>query len=94
MNEREKKVLFEEALYKLGFVNRMVVCMEELGELQQQLGKVMRTDVKHDLGHLAEELADVELCCEMIRYYLQIDASTDKWKEQKLDRLQKRLRGE
>ena len=57
-----------------GEENQTTVCMEELAELIQAISKEKRG--LHDKIHLAEEIADVEICLEMLKIIYEIDENT------------------
>ena len=72
----------------------LVIAMEELSELSQATSKLKRG--KADYDNLAEEIADVIICIEVIKKIGGIyDTSIDKWIDYKLDRtLSKISKGE
>lgn len=60
-----------EAILHYGIEKQSVVCMEELAELTQQVSKQLRG--KGDKNHLAEEMADVYICLDMLKKMYNID---------------------
>lgn len=60
-----------QAILKYGIRLQSTVCMEELAELTQQISKQLRG--KGDKAHLAEEIADVYICLDMLRKMYGVD---------------------
>ena len=82
--------LYQLAIDKWGKTGQLTVAIEELSELTKEICKTLR-----NIGHterLAEEVADVEIMCEQLRYIFAIDEAVDDWKEYKLRRLADRLK--
>lgn len=53
---------------------QMTVCCEELAELTQAICKVKRYGARRDLAaHAVEEMADVLICIEELKYILSVD---------------------
>ena len=77
--------LYQRVMDKYGLDAQLTVVLEELSELMKEVCKVKR-NIGH-IDHLAEEVADVEIMCEQLRYLFSIDADVDDWKEYKLRRL-------
>lgn len=86
MNEE----LYRLALDKFGVNTQLTVAIEELSELIKEICKMNR-NIGHT-DHLAEEIADVEIMCEQLRYIYNIDFDVDDWKKYKLNRLANRLK--
>lgn len=91
----------EQAEY-FGIENRMLQCTEELSELIQALSKYRRVEqndktcmlTKEDTECMvAEEIADVEICLEQIKYLLCNKEQVERIKKQKIKRTQERLKG-
>lgn len=82
--------LYQLVIDKWGSKAQLTVAIEELSELIKEICKVKRG--LGDLTNLAEEVADVEIMCEQLRYIFDIDTVVDEWKESKLVRLQNRLK--
>lgn len=59
------KSIIAQSIEHYGVENQSTVSMEECAELIQAISKEKRG--KHDILHLAEEIADVEICIEMIK---------------------------
>lgn len=93
------KCIIEQA-EQFGLENRMIQCTEEAGELIQALCKYQRiqqgdktcqTDMIHAEYMIAEEMADVELLLEQIKYLLGNEMEVRERKLYKLDRTEQRL---
>ena len=82
--------LYELVIDKWGSKAQLTVAIEELSELIKEICKVKRGIGNVD--NLAEEVADVEIMCEQLRYIFEIDSVVDSWKEAKLTRLADRLK--
>lgn len=99
---RKQNKLLKEQAEHFGIENRMLQCTEELSELIQALSKYRRVEqgdktcmlIKKDVVHMvAEEIADVEICLEQIKYLLCNKEQVERIKEQKIKRTQERLKG-
>lgn len=77
--------LYQAALDKFGRSTQLTVAVEELSELTKEVCKMLRNI--GNTNDLAEEVADVEIMCEQLRYLFSIDADVDDWKKYKLNRL-------
>ena len=93
------KCIIEQA-EQFGLENRMIQCTEEAGELIQALCKYQRiqqgdktcqTDMIHAEYMIADEIADVELLLEQIKYLLGNEMEVRERKLYKLDRTEQRL---
>lgn len=62
--------------------------MEECAELIQATAKLW---YENDLGHLAEEMCDVELMIHQIKQGHELEAAVEMWKVKKLARLERAL---
>ena len=66
------------------------VCMEECAELIQAISKEKRG--KSDKNHLAEEMADVLICIEILKQvYSVTDAELQEWIYKKQGRIDERM---
>lgn len=81
--------LYQAAINTWGVDAQQTVAIEELSELAKEICKIKRG--AGDLQHLAEEIADVEIMCDQLRYMFAVDTLVDEWKVGKLRRLQERL---
>lgn len=82
--------LYQLVLDKWGSDAQLTVVIEELSELIKEVCKMKRNI--GDTNLLAEEVADVEIMCEQLRYIFSIDEDVDDWKIYKLNRLANRLK--
>lgn len=71
---------------------QLIVAIEELSEVQKEFCKVMRG--KGDMEHLAEEIADATIMLEQMRYFLGLNEKVCRYMDEKVRRLDNRLRGE
>jgi hypothetical protein len=78
--------ILKEAVYKYGD-NQIIVCIEELSELQKELCKYLRN--KGDIGHIAEEVANCEIMLKQMKIYFDCCQSVKIWKSSKIKRLKK-----
>ena len=93
------KCIIEQA-EQFGLENRMIQCTEECGELIQALSKYQRilhgdktcqTDMCHAEYMITDEMADVEICIEQLKYLLGNEREVRERKLYKLDRTEQRL---
>lgn len=82
--------LYELALDKWGADAQLNVAIEELSELIKEICKMKRKIGYKD--DLCEEIADVEIMCEQLRYIFSIDSEVNDWKQYKLERLARILK--
>jgi NTP pyrophosphatase (non-canonical NTP hydrolase) len=86
----------EKSIDNYGQVQLLMVC-EEMGELIQAISKMERLmdekDKKHKhKQHIIEEIADVQIMLDELMLYYNIDPSEVKqFKEDKIERLKKRM---
>lgn len=67
------------------------VCMEECAELIQSISKLKRYGV-YDTSNLAEEMADVLICIEILKQvYSVTDAELQEWIDKKQGRIDERM---
>lgn len=59
------KQIIADSIEHYGKKTQSIVCMEECAELIQAISKEMRG--KSDMMHLAEEIADVLICIEILK---------------------------
>ena len=85
----EQQIL-EDAIAHYGTRHQVIVAIEELSELQKELCKFLR-DNKTD--NIAEEIADVEIMLEQMVMLFSSRETVDRWKQNKLERLDKRMKG-
>lgn len=93
------------AIDSYGRVNQVIKTVEELSELSQALCKSLirlnytkeKISLEDDLksvDNIFEEMADVEIMLEQCKIMFQCDKEVNKWKQKKIERLEKRLEGE
>lgn len=96
MNKKKIKKSMEKSIDNYGQVQLLMVC-EEMGELIQAISKMERLmDSKEERkkykGHIIEEIADVSIMLDELMLYYNIKHSdVEKMKEEKLERLKKRM---
>lgn len=81
--------IYKRAYNKWGKNAQILMIIEEMSELSTELCHVIRN--RGDGFKVAEEVADVELMLEQIKYIFDIEKSVEAYKEQKLRRLEERL---
>lgn len=70
-----------------------IVCMEECSELIQCISKELRG--KSDIAHLAEEMADVLICVDILKQIYNIsDEELNNWIKYKQKRILNRIQGD
>lgn len=86
----ERVKTYTNAVIAYGEVNQMVVAIEELSECQKEICKYLRGF--GNAGNLAEEIADATICLEQLQYFLGLDELVCEKMDQKIRRLDSRLR--
>lgn len=89
--EMSKTELYRLALSTYGAQAQTMMVMEEMAELQKELCKHARD--KENRAQIAEEIADVQIMLEQMELLHDCEGLVAGFKAQKLDRLEKRLRG-
>ena len=87
--------ILERAVDTYGVQAQIIKTIEEMAELTKELCKDGCSGERVDL--IAEEIADVEIMLEQLRYIYRrenIDFYISRWKDAKVDRLSLRLEGE
>lgn len=87
---RKGEKIYREALIKWGKESQMRQTLEELTELQLAILKNLRG--YDNIENLAEEVADVEIMLEQLKYIHNIASKVEENKEYKLQRLENRLK--
>lgn len=87
----ERIRVYTNALVAYGERTQMVVALEELSECQKEICKFLRGE--GDAGHLAEEIADATIVLEQMRYFFGINSLVCEKMDEKITRLDKRLKG-
>lgn len=70
---------------------QQMVAIEEIGELLQAISK--RAGGKDNRDNLAEEIADVEIMLEQLKYIHNCPIEVELWKAKKLDKLKSMVEG-
>ena len=84
------KRIISDSINHYGVNLQTTVCMEELAELIQAISKEKRG--KSDKNHLAEEMADVLICIEILKQvYSVTDAELQEWIYKKQGRIDERM---
>lgn len=87
MNERE---ILGKAILTYGKETNTFWLLEEMAELQNELCKERRGRSNKD--KIAEEIADVLIMLQEIEIMFDCEEKVDKWREYKIDRLEKRIK--
>lgn len=86
----DKKVIIK-SIQHYGQDNQSTVCMEECAELIQAISKAKRGKI--DKNNMAEEIADVLICVEMLKLmYSLSDSNIDEWILKKQQRESERMK--
>ena len=95
------KEILQKAINTYGLENQMIKTVEEFSELSQALCKsLIRLNYTKEkislesVDNIFEEMADVEIMLEQCKIMFQCDKEVNKWKQKKIERLEKRLEGE
>ena len=87
------KEIVEKTIKHYGKETQSIVVMEECSELIQAISKELRG--KSDKKHLAEEMADVYICLELLKQMYEItDSDVQEWIDFKQKRAVKRIESE
>ncbi len=84
--------LCRETVAREGLARVNTHCMEECGELITAIAKLDRAENGSTLNNVAQEIADVELVCHVMKVGHGIAALVDIWKMRKLARLARGLK--
>ena len=88
MNNTQRKIC-EDAIQIFGVPAQLDMAVEEMSELIKEICKHKRG--LGDKGHIAEEIADVEIMLYQLKLIFGCEVSVSAVKHLKLDRLQTRL---
>jgi len=95
-----KEIMYK-AINTYSVENQMIKTVEELSELSQALCKsLIRLNYTKEkislesVDNIFEEIADVEIMLEQCKIMFQCDKEVNKWKHEKIERLERRLEGE
>lgn len=84
------KEIINKSIEHYGKEKQSITCMEECSELIQCISKELRG--KSDISHLAEEMADVLICIELLKYMYGIRPSElEFWIQVKQQRIKDRM---
>ena len=84
------KSIITKSIKHYGEEIQSTVCMEECAELIQAVSKAKRG--KPDKNNMAEEIADVLICIEILKQIYNIpDCSIENWIERKQERMLSRM---
>lgn len=89
INKPYKENIMEKAIKQNGLDMQLTVAIEELSELQKAICKYKRGE-EHNIE---EEIADVKIMIEQLETLFD-KTKIKEWKVKKIERLEKRLRGE
>lgn len=88
----ERTEIYRRALTFYGEKSQINMMFEEMSELQKELCKYLRGDEpREQMIRIAEELADVEIMLEQMKYILGLEKAVHNHKEYKIFRLKQRL---
>ena len=96
------KEVLQKAINTYGVKNQMIKTVEELSELSQALCKSLvrlnytkeKISLEDDLksvDNIFKEMADVEIMLEQCKIMFQCDKEVNRWKQKKIERLEKRM---
>lgn len=86
----DRKKVYAKALIAYGDRMQMTVAVEELAECQKEICKILRGG--ENFPHLAEEIADATIMLEQLRIMFNINEQVCDYMDQKVRRLEERLR--
>lgn len=84
--------VYRKAIDKYGAIHQIIKAIEEMSELTKELCKYL--DVKPDIDHIAEEIADVEITIEQLKMILDCEQTVESWRLKKVERLDERIKVE
>lgn len=85
--------IYERAIEKWGKEAQIFMVLEEMSELSMLLFHSLRDNRRHpDNWEIAEEVADVEIMLEQLKYIFPIREEVDNFKAMKLGRIERRLK--
>jgi hypothetical protein len=90
-----RQKIYEKALERWGELSQILVAIEEMAELQKELCKLDRCHDKNSkevqLSCIADEMADVEIMLEQLKFIYSNNQEVEERKLYKLERLKKVL---
>lgn len=81
----KNKEVYVKAIETFGDEAQTLKAIEEMSELIKELCK------GHDVMHIAEEIADVEIMCDQLKIIFNCPLTVNMWKDEKIKRLKKKL---
>lgn len=91
LNRVERNAIYDTLIKKFSPNAQMIVAIEELSELQKEICKYLRNKEQlYLVKGLIEEIADVEIMLEQIKFLLSLDWQVEGMKDQKIRRTQER----
>lgn len=91
LNRVERNAIYDALIKKFSPNAQMIVAIEELSELQKEICKYLRNKEQlYLVKGLVEEIADVEIMLEQIKFLLRLDWSVEEMKDNKIRRTQER----
>jgi NTP pyrophosphatase (non-canonical NTP hydrolase) len=85
----ERKQVYSKALCTYGMENQLIIAIEEMDELTKEICKLFRG--QQNTEAIAEEVADVTIMMEQIRYIFNINDEVSAMMDMKIERLQERI---
>jgi len=94
--EESKEDMYDRLVEKFGTRTQMIVATEECSELIKEISKILRLNLEKpdyvpSYEYLAEEIADVTIMCEQLVQMFGINSDVEKFKIQKLERIEQLL---
>jgi len=85
----DEKAIYKKAIATWGQGSQIIITFEEMAELQKELCKCLRGET--NIGHIAEEIADVEIMLGQMKLLFDIEEMVESYKRHKLARLGERI---
>ena len=85
----ERANVYADAISTFGANMQLIVALEEMSELQKEICKALRGDIRPE--HLAEEVADATIMLEQVRQLFSINDMVCYMMDSKILRLQRRI---
>lgn len=89
--------ILKRAIATYGAKEQCLKCIEEMSELTKALLKLRYCEKPYEIQILQdavnEEMADVEIMLDQLRIIFDNEESIARWKEKKVERLERRLNG-
>lgn len=84
-----KDNIYVAAVQSYGIIHQLGKLTEEMGELLEEVGKIFQCDP--NLGHLAEEIADVTILLEQVKAHYGIESLCSEFVDYKTARLRDKI---